>query len=273
MELSLAFSPCPNDTFIFDALVNHKIDTGGLIFNARLDDVEGLNQEVINGMPDISKVSYAIWPRISREYALLPSGSALGRGVGPLLITADKKLGDLSENTAVALPGELTTAHLLFSYAFPKHTKKIFMRYDQIQEFVLSGKGAGVIIHENRFTYAASGLQLMMDLGSFWEQSTGQLIPLGGIVMKRNFPESLRSTVAELIRSSIAFSRQAYPTLSDFVIGHAREMDKQVMRNHIDLYVNAFTDNLGAKGEAAIRKLTEIHDSLYVKSPNTSSLY
>jgi 1,4-dihydroxy-6-naphthoate synthase len=273
MELSLSFSPCPNDTFIFDALVNGKIDTEGLSFKIVMDDVEGLNHAALKGLPDISKISYAAWPRLSSQYALLSAGSALGRGVGPLLITADRQLKDLPEDLVVALPGELTTAHLLFTYAFPGHQLKQFMRYDQIQEFVLSGKGAGVIIHENRFTYPSLGLHLMMDLGSYWEKKTGHLIPLGGIVMKKSFPSALRLKVDELIRKSIEYNRKMYPALSEFIVCHAQEMDETVMRNHIDLYVNEYSENLGLEGESAIRNLTLIHDSIYGGNPENNSLY
>jgi 1,4-dihydroxy-6-naphthoate synthase len=273
MELSLSFSPCPNDTFIFDALVNRKIDTEGLQFKVVMDDVEALNLAALNGTPDISKVSYALWPKLSPQYALLSAGGALGRKVGPLLITADPELKELSDDIPVALPGEHTTANLLFSYAFPDHWLKQFMRYDQIQEFVLSGKGAGVIIHENRFTYASMGLHLMVDLGFYWEKKTGHLIPLGGIVMKRSFPEALRSKIDQLIQRSISYNRQLYPALSEFITSNAQEMDEAVMRSHIDLYVNEFTESLGNRGEAAVRNLTSIYDSLYGTSSTNDPLY
>lgn len=273
MELSLSFSPCPNDTFIFDALVNKKIDTEGIDFNLVLDDVEGLNKSALMGLPDISKISYAVWPKLSEEYALLASGSALGRGVGPLLITHEKDLKELPEDRWVALPGEHTTAHLLFSFAYPRHSLKTFMRYDRIQDFVLSGKGAGVIIHENRFTYAGLGLHLIRDLGTHWEKQTEGLIPLGGIVMKRSFPPELRKKVSDLIEKSINFSRQSYPILSEFVKIHAQEMDESVMRSHIDLYVNDYSLRLGAEGESAVRKMSRIFDETFNTRLYSEDLY
>ncbi|HMC99921.1 MAG TPA: 1,4-dihydroxy-6-naphthoate synthase, partial [Ferruginibacter sp.] len=185
MQLTLGFSPCPNDTFIFDALVNKKIDTGEYNFDVVLEDVQTLNQWALEGRLDITKLSYGVYPLVLDNYALLNSGSALGRGVGPLLISKQEQTDDTGfvERSLIAIPGENTTAHLLFSLAYPNAKNKVFLRYDEIENFVLAGKGLGVIIHENRFTYQQKGLHKIIDLGDYWEKHTGNPIPLGGIVI------------------------------------------------------------------------------------------
>jgi 1,4-dihydroxy-6-naphthoate synthase len=256
---TLGFSPCPNDTFIFDALVNHKIGTAGLQFEAKLEDVETLNRWALEGKLDISKVSYGVWPLIQKNYALLNSGGALGKGVGPLLISKepvdniDSKIKDL----VVAMPGEHTTANLLFSMAFPEARQIKYMLFSTIEDAVLNGDvDCGVIIHESRFTYAQKGLHKLMDLGDFWEQQTEVPIPLGGIVMKKEIGMDVMSMVDDLIRKSLEFAFGNYPRLSDYVKIHAQEMDEGVMRQHIDLYVNDFTLDLGPEGRRAIQKLT-----------------
>ncbi len=259
MKLTLGFSPCPNDTFIFDALVNSKIDTGGLTLDVILGDVQTLNQWAIEGKLDITKLSYGVLPLVLDKYIVLNSGSALGNGVGPLLIS-NKEQGMLNvEGNTIAIPGENTTAHLLFSLAYPNTKNKIFMRYDEIENFVLQDKGLGVIIHENRFTYAAKGLHKIIDLGDFWEQQTGKPIPLGGIVVKRNIKTALQQQVDALIKKSIEFAYIKYPELNDYIKKHSQEMSEAVMRQHIDLYVNNYSINLGEDGKAAIKKLLEVY--------------
>ena len=185
MKLTLGFSPCPNDTFIFDALVNHKIDTNGFEFEVVLEDVQTLNQWAQEGKLAITKISYGVLPLVLDKYKVLNSGSALGKGVGPLLISTSTNINQPIEDLLVAIPGENTTAHLLFSMAYPQVKNKIFLRYDEIENFVVANKGLGVIIHENRFTYEAKGLKKVIDLGDYWEQKTGNAIPLGGIVIKK----------------------------------------------------------------------------------------
>lgn len=257
MVLKIAFSPCPNDTFIFDALVNGKIDTEGIRFETLLEDVETLNNNAIQEKYDITKISYGVYHKIADSYQILDSGSALGSGVGPLLITKDDPEKIIVDPQPVAIPGENTTAHFLFSSAYPEAKKKIFMRYDEIEDFVLSGKGLGVIIHENRFTYADKGLHLITDLGSFWETTTRNPIPLGGIVVKRSIDKQLQQTINRLIRNSIGFAFSNYPELSDYVKLHAQEMNNEVMRKHVDLYVNDFSLSLGHAGKSAIMKMME----------------
>jgi len=263
MTLTLGFSPCPNDTFIFDALVNKKIDTEGLTFDARLEDVETLNQWALQGKLDLSKISYGVLPLVLDRYDLLDAGGALGKGVGPLLIA--KKPVPLAEigKSRIAIPGQCTTAHLLFSLAFPEAGNKEFMLFSSIEEAVLSGAAdCGVIIHENRFTYQQKGLVKIMDLGEFWEKATGSPIPLGGIVLRKDQDPVLVKQVNGLIRKSLEYAFSNYPTLPPYVTEHAQEMDEQVMRQHIDLYVNDYSLSLGSEGEKAVETLLNIYAGL-----------
>jgi len=264
-EIEIGFSPCPNDTFIFDALVNKKIDTEGLEFTAVLEDVQTLNQWAIEKKLAVTKLSYGVLPLVAENYNLLNSGSALGRGVGPLLIRnkeADRRNKEV-EDFMIAIPGENTTAHLLFSLAYPKATNKVFLRYDEIENFVLEGKGLGVIIHENRFTYQDKGLEKITDLGDYWETQTGNSIPLGGIVIDRSIDPALQQKIDRLIRKSIEFAFSKYPELNDYIRLHAQEMSEDVMRKHIDLYVNQFSIDLGTEGKNAVLKLMEVYQNIH----------
>jgi 1,4-dihydroxy-6-naphthoate synthase len=259
-KFSIGFSPCPNDTFIFDALVNKKIDTGNMEFEPVLEDVETLNRWAIEGKLDITKISYGVWPAIQRDYSLLNSGSALGKGVGPLLISRREMPNYKSQITelSVALPGEHTTANLLFSMAFPGARNKKFMTFSAIEDAVLKGEtDCGVIIHESRFTYEQKGLHKLIDLGDYWEQQTGLPIPLGGIVMKKEFNSEAINKVDALVRKSLEFAFSNYPSLPDYVRMHSQEMEESVMRKHIDLYVNDFSLQLGDEGRRAIEQLTQ----------------
>jgi 1,4-dihydroxy-6-naphthoate synthase len=259
MTLTIGFSPCPNDTFIFDALINKKIDTGELVFDVHLEDVETLNQWALSGKLDITKISYAVLPLLLDTYIVLNSGSALGRGVGPLLITNEDIKVNNVDDSLIAIPGEHTTAHLLFSLAYPNAKNKIFLRYDKIEDFVLAGKGLGVIIHENRFTYKEKGLHRIIDLGDYWETRTNKPIPLGGIVMKRNVDKTIQERTDVLIRKSIEYAFTNYPVLNDYIRIHSQEMSEDVMRRHIDLYVNELSINLGDAGKTAIEGLLNIN--------------
>jgi 1,4-dihydroxy-6-naphthoate synthase len=264
MKLSLGFSPCPNDTFIFDALVNKKIDTGNFEFEVVLEDVQTLNRWALEGKLDLSKISYGVWPLLQKNYSLLDAGGALGKGVGPLLISKDQILLKDIHQLTVAIPGEHTTAHLLFTMAFPQVKKKKFMVFSQIESAVLSGEvDFGVIIHENRFTYMQRGLVKQMDLGEYWEQKTGSPIPLGGIVMRHHFSVADRAEIDRLIRDSVAYAEAYYPDLSDYVVRHSQEMQKSVMRQHIDLYVNQFSLSLGEQGRHAVKILLEIYEEMH----------
>jgi 1,4-dihydroxy-6-naphthoate synthase len=264
MKLSLGFSPCPNDTFIFDALVNRKIDTGDFEFEVILEDVQTLNRWALEKKLDLSKVSYGVWPLLQKDYNLLDSGGALGNGVGPLLISKNNILLKDIDQLRIAIPGEQTTAHLLFSMAFPNAKRKKFMVFNQIESAVLNGEvDCGVIIHENRFTYMQKGLVKQIDLGEYWEQKTKAPIPLGGIILRNEFKESVKTELERLIRDSVAFAEAYYPDLSDYVIRHSQEMQESVMRQHIDLYVNHFSLSLGEEGRHAVDVLLEVYKKVH----------
>ncbi len=278
MKLSLHFSPCPNDTFIFDALVNHKIDTKGFQFDTALEDVQTLNEQAIQEIPDICKISYGVLPLLWEKYILLTSGGALGKGAGPLLIARQPISTEEISDKKIAIPGENTTAHLLFSYLFPQAKNKIFTTFNLIEEMVLNGAvDAGVIIHENRFTYAERGLVKLADLGEAWEKVTALPIPLGGIVIRRNLPKEVKLDINKLIRESIEYAYTHHATeLSTYVKEHAQEMDESVMRKHIDLYVNDFTKDVGNEGKKAVVKLMKtyhkIHPEIF-KMPSKANIF
>jgi 1,4-dihydroxy-6-naphthoate synthase len=263
MKLSLGFSPCPNDTFIFDALVNHKIDTGDFEFDVIMEDVQTLNHWALGKKLDVSKISYGVWPLVQKNYSLLDAGGALGKGVGPLLISKNNILLKDINQLSIAIPGEQTTAHLLFSMAFPQAKRKKFMVFSQIESAVLNGEvDCGVIIHENRFTYMQKGLVKQMDLGEYWEQKTKSPIPLGGIVMRNEFPVADRTELDRLIRDSVGYAEAYYPDLSNYVTQHAQEMQESVMRQHIDLYVNQFSLSLGEQGRKAVDTLVQVYKQM-----------
>jgi len=262
LKLTLGFSPCPNDTFIFDALVNHKIDTEGIEVEAVLEDVETLNQWALAGKLDITKLSFPAFFQSASEYVLLHAGSALGKGVGPLLITKNKNNLSTEEiiDSAIALPGKNTTANLLFSFAFPAAQKKQFIIFSGIEDAVLSGKtGLGVIIHENRFTYQQRGLHKVMDLGEYWEMKMNAPIPLGGIAIKRNIDPSVADKTGKLIRKSLDYAFANYPSITEYVKQHSQEMSEDVMRSHIELYVNNYSLDLGEDGKKAIEILYGVY--------------
>jgi 1,4-dihydroxy-6-naphthoate synthase len=265
MIFTLGFSPCPNDTFIFDALINGKIDTKGIRFDYVMEDVETLNAWALEGRLDITKLSFNALIHCTDTYSLLDSGSALGRGVGPLLITAEAgcfddevQLRHYLKTARIAIPGVHTTANLLLSLAFPEAQNKTEVLFSEIENKVLSGEfDCGLIIHENRFTYQQKGLHLLRDMGAWWESTTGSAIPLGGICLRKNINRDLAQLIQELIRESIANSWNQYPDLSAFIKNHAQEMDEAVMRQHIELYVNSYTTSLGISGKHAVDTLFE----------------
>jgi 1,4-dihydroxy-6-naphthoate synthase len=268
-KFTLGFSPCPNDTFIFDALVNKKIDTEGLDFEVVLEDVQTLNQWALQGKLDISKISYGVLPLVLDRYSLLDAGGALGKGVGPLLIAAREKVE--VNNALIAIPGQHTTAHMLFSLAFPQARNKQFMLFSDIQDAVLSGRvDCGVIIHENRFTYQQKGLLKLMDLGEFWEAETGCPIPLGGIIQRKELDPQLSVKINPLIKKSVEYAFRNYPTLPEYVKQHAQEMDEKVMRQHIDLYVNNYSVSLGKDGKKAVQTLMDTYASTPVLTGQTN---
>lgn len=275
-KLTIGYSPCPNDTFIFDAMVHHKIDTEGLEFDVLLADVEELNQKAFKGELDITKLSYHALGYLTDCYRLMNSGSALGSGVGPLLISRQSIKPEDVNQLSIAIPGKYTTANFLLSIAFPNATNRLEMLFSDIEQAVLDGKvDAGLIIHENRFTYHQRGLHKIMDMGAFWEDKTKALIPLGGIVLRRKFDESVQFKLDRVLRRSIEFAFKNPESCMDYVRAHAQEMDEEVMKKHIELYVNEFSIDLGEKGRYAVESLfnlavknkiiPEVHPQLFIQ--------
>ena len=258
MILTLGFSTCPNDTFIFDALVHGKVETEGITYRQVLADVEELNRKAFNNELDITKLSFHTYGKVAEEYVLLDAGSALGRGNGPLLISKMKIYPDEVPDLHIAIPGENTTANLLLSIKYPEVRKKTEYLFSDIEEVVLSEEtDAGLIIHENRFTYKKKGLRKIIDLGEYWEEDTGLPIPLGGIALRRNLPEETKRSVNRSLKRSIEFALTYPHSSADYIKTHAQELKEDVIRKHIDLYVNDFTVNLGEEGKIAILKLYE----------------
>mgnify|MGYP000176746149 CR=1 FL=1 len=254
-KLRIGFSPCPNDTFIFDALIHGKIDTEGLEFDLYMEDIEELNKMAIEGVLDVTKLSYHAFMHVLDGYVMLDSGSALGNNCGPLLI---KNKGQINpqENDLIAIPGYYTTANFLLSYAFPKLIMRREMLFSNIEKALETKQvSAGLIIHENRFTYNDRGFEKVKDLGAYWEQTTGMPIPLGGIATKRSLDLVLQEKLERLIRKSIEFALENPTESLSFVKEHAQEIDAKVMQKHIDLYVNDYSLSLGEKGKSAVIKM------------------
>jgi 1,4-dihydroxy-6-naphthoate synthase len=251
MKYSLGFSPCPNDTFIFFALLNKKIDAGDFEFLPVIEDVQALNEKAFRVELDITKLSFGMYAEVKHNYDLLSSGAALGHGCGPLVISKNE-ISDLA-NYSVALPGKNTTANFLFEKFFPQHSVTHQMVFSEIEDAVLNGKtDVGVIIHENRFTYQKRGLKKIADLGELWESSTGAPIPLGGIFMKKKFQPEIKRKVENLIRQSIEYAWKHPEEVIPFVRNYSQEMDESVMWQHIHLYVNAYSLDLGKDGKRAV---------------------
>lgn len=260
MKLSLAFSPCPNDCFMFDAIVHRRIDLDGLEFGVTLADIEALNQSAFDEAVDVTKLSFHAYAYCADRYVLLDAGAALGRNCGPLLIS---KRPLTSEEVAagglrIAIPGKYTTANFLCGLAFPRATGRTPMLFSDIEAAVLDGRvDAGVIIHENRFTYGARGLRKVIDLGEWWEQETGAAIPLGGIVVRRGLGADIAARVNAVMRRSVEYAFAHPEASADFVREHAQEMSPDVMRRHIELYVNDYSIDLGPEGRRAVEVLFE----------------
>jgi 1,4-dihydroxy-6-naphthoate synthase len=259
MKLTLGFSPCPNDTFIFDAMVHGRIDTEGLQFEYFLADVEELNRKAFAADVDITKMSFHAYAYVADNYLILDSGSALGHHNGPLLVSKKPvNVSDLNE-LRIAIPGKYTTANLLFSIAWPDAKNKTEFLFSDIEEALLNDKAdAGLIIHETRFTYMKKGLRKVADMGEYWENLTGLPIPLGTIVINKKIPEEIALKVNRILRRSLEYAYHDSFASYDFVAGNAKEMDSTVMNNHIKLFVNEFTINLGKKGKKAINELFRI---------------
>ena len=256
MKLTLGFSPCPNDTFIFDAMVHGRIDTGGLEFDYFLADVEELNRRAFEGKIDILKMSYHAYAFAARDYLILDSGSALGWNNGPLLIS--KRPVDKGEiqNLKIAIPGLYTTANLLFSIAWPEAGNKKEYLFSDIEDALINEEvDLGLIIHETRFTYQKRGLKKVADMGEYWKNLTGLPIPLGTVAINRSVPGEIAGMVNRILRRSLEYAYSDSAASDDFITANAAEIDPDVTRSHIRLYVNEFTMNLGEQGRMAVEKL------------------
>ncbi len=268
-KLTLGISPCPNDTYIFEALVHGRIDMGGLAFETSLEDVETLNAKAARGEYDVVKVSVAAVVRFLDEYALLPCGGALGRGCGPLLVgRPGMALADIAHAT-VAIPGKLTTAHLLLELTGLHHGPRPVLRYDEVIPAVSQGRAfstdsgtaqpmaAGLVIHEGRFTYEAHGLVKLLDLGEWWERETGLPIPLGAIAIRRSLGPDVARQIAEAIRASLAFARRDPQAAWPWIMENAQEMAPEIVSAHIAMFVTDFSMDLGDEGKAAVARLLD----------------
>ena len=255
-ELTLGFSPCPNDTFIFYALVHGLVTAGGLSFRERLEDVETLNRLVLDGALAISKISFHLLGHVRNEYALLRSGGALGRGCGPLVVARDLVNPSDLRGKLIAIPGRYTTASLLLRLFNPTLDTLVIMPFHEIMGAVVRGEvDAGVIIHESRFTYQQHGLHAILDLGAWWEQQTGQPIPLGGIVARRDLGAEILSTIENALSQSVLFAQAHQEEARGYIRAHSQEMSDEVCDAHIKLYVNRYSVDLGKDGEAAVTTL------------------
>ena len=264
MIINLAFSPCPNDTFIFDALVNGKIDSEGLDFRIELADVEKLNNWSMQHRYHVTKLSYYAFTRCFNFYKILNSGSAIGEGCGPILIKKPNTI--LCNSSKIAIPGEHTTANMLLGFAYPNLKNKDAVLFSEIEKLVLQNNyDAGVIIHENRFTYKERGLIKERDLGDFWHKETTLPIPLGGIVVSRDLSLEIQYKIDRVIVKSIKYAVDNKPLLSEYVKSNAQEMSDDVINSHINLYVNDFSLSLGDLGKASILKIFE---KLNIESSN-----
>lgn len=272
--LKLGFSPCPNDTFIFDAMLRGKVDTEGLEFEVLLGDVEELNRRAFAGDIDVTKLSYHAFAWLTDRYALLDAGSALGNNCGPLLVARAPMDNEAIESARIAIPGKMTTANFLLSLAYPNASDKRETLFSDIEDAVLRGEAdAGLIIHENRFTYQQKGLVKLVDLGEYWETSTGLPIPLGGIVVRRDLPADVQQKMNRVMRRSVEYAFAHPEEVMPFVREHAQAMDDAVMRAHIDLYVTDFTVDLGEKGRDAVRAMFRIAREKHIIPDNAEKIF
>jgi len=276
MRLTLGFSPCPNDCFMFDAMVHQRIDLEGLEFDVRMADIEALNAAAFVGQIDVTKLSFHAYAYCIGNYVLLDAGSALGRNCGPLLISKRDIAQDevARGGLKIAIPGTYTTANFLLSLAFPGATAKSQLLFSAIEGAVLDGTfDAGLIIHENRFTYAAKGLKKIIDLGECWESETGTAIPLGGIVINRALPEDVQQKMNRIMRRSVEYAFANRTASLPFVRANAQEMSEDVMYQHIDLYVNDYSVDLGREGRRAVEVLFERARAVGVIPPVQTAVF
>lgn len=260
MNIRLAYSPCPNDTFMFYALAHQKVNMRGLSFDIELMDVEQLNERAVNHPFDVSKMSFHAYALINDFWEMCDAGAALGRGNGPLLVCNKNALLDLNFGCVhVMLPGRHTTAALLMRYAFPHIKQYSYCIFNEVEQKILNREAqAGVLIHETRFLYADHGLELLADLGEMWEKSTGLPIPLGGIAMQKSLPEEVRARFSEVMKDSVSYALAHPDETMAYVREHAQEMDMTVMRKHIAMFVNEYSVSMGLEGRRAVEKLCEV---------------
>ncbi|MCL2561647.1 MAG: 1,4-dihydroxy-6-naphthoate synthase [Rikenellaceae bacterium] len=266
MKLTVNISPCPNDTFIFYALLHGRVETDGVEFSADFADIERLNSLAISGKADIIKVSYAVLPQIAGDYKILESGGAVGRGNGPLLVARTTDI-DLADSTMrIAVPGLHTTANLLIDRMYPHLTDRTPMLFSEIADAVADERfDAGVLIHEGRFTYAERGLQLVVDLGNEWERRTALPLPLGAIAVSQRLPAAVQRAIGRMVAESARYALAHPEEPLEFVQRHAREMSPRVIENHISLFVNELSVYIGDEGRRAVTALTGIGDDIFVK--------
>ncbi len=272
--IRLGFSSCPNDTFIFDAMIHHKIDTEGLEFELIIEDVEELNRRAFTNDLEVTKISFNAYTQLVNKYILLDAGAALGENCGPLLISKKPLTIDELRNKKIAIPGVNTTANLIMSLAFPEIDNKIEMLFSDIEEAVLSEEvDAGLIIHESRFTYEDKGLYRIIDLGEYWENITNTPTPLGGIIAKRTLDKDLILKINRVLKKSLEFAFAHPKSGLDFIKKYAQEMSEEVMYKHIGLYVNHYSLSLGAKGKEAVKVLFQRAEEAGFISPVKKKLF
>ncbi len=272
--IRLGFSSCPNDTFIFDAMIHHKIDTEGLDFELIIEDVEELNRRAFTNDLEVTKISFNAYTQLVNKYILLDAGAALGENCGPLLISKKPLTMDELRNKKIAIPGVNTTANLIMSLAFPEIDNKIEMLFSDIEEAVLSEEvDAGLIIHESRFTYEDKGLYRIIDLGEYWEDVTNTPTPLGGIIAKRTLDRDLILKINRVLKKSLEFAFAHPKSGLDFIKKHAQEMSEEVMYKHIGLYVNHYSLSLGEKGKEAVTVLFQRAEEAGFISPVKKKLF
>ncbi len=256
MKLSIAFSTCPNDTFIFDAMVNGRIDTEGIEYVPIVADIEELNERAIATSYDITKMSFYAFGFVIDQYAVLPYGNALGRGVGPVLVAREPMTEEQIQKARIAIPGKYTTANFILGLAYPKVKETVPMLFSAIENAVLSGEAdAGLLIHENRFTYEDKGLVKIADLGTYWEDQMDMPIPLGGIGIRRFLPRTIQDKVLRAVKNSIEYAFKNPDDSAAFIKRYADTPDPDIVKKHIALYVNEYTRELDSTGREAIRSL------------------
>jgi len=274
MELTLGYSPCPNDTYIFHALTHGLVDTGDISVAERLEDVETLNRLALDGVLDLTKISYHAFMHVRERYCLLRSGGALGRGCGPLVVSKSKTDMASLKGRRIAVPGRYTTAQLLLTLYGEGYEDVVPMRFDRVMDSVLDGEtDAGLVIHEGRFTFGEKGLHMVTDLGEWWESHTGLPIPLGGILARRDLGRDVVERADSCIRASIEYATENPGAARDYIKAHSQELEDGVIDSHISLYVNEFSLDIGKEGEAAVRKLVEMAESRGLVPVNPAPIF